>query len=98
MFRYAVFIVVVLVVFITAVIFASINTDPITLNLAFTSIEIKQSLALMSFLAAGWLFGIACAGLLLLKVMIERRQLKKSLRLAEAEVSSLRSMPMQDAH
>jgi putative membrane protein len=98
MFRYAVFIVVVLVVFITAVIFASINTDPITLNLAFTSIEIKQSLALMAFLAAGWLFGIACGGLLLLKLMIERRQLKRSLRLAEAEVSSLRSMPMQDAH
>jgi uncharacterized membrane protein YciS (DUF1049 family) len=97
MIRYVIFSVVVLAVFMTAVVFASINTDMITLNLAFTSLEIKQSLAMVGFLTVGWIFGVFCAGFLLLKLLFDRRQLRKSLKLAEAEVKSLRSMPMQDA-
>jgi hypothetical protein len=31
-------------------------------------------------------------------LLLERRQLRKSLQLAESEVKSLRSMPMQDAN
>ena len=88
---------VVLVVFIVAVVFAAINPAPMSLDLAFTRLEMQTSLALITFLAAGWLFGLLCAGFLLLKLIGERRQLRKSLHLAEAEVRSLRSMPMQDA-
>ena len=47
---------------------------------------------------AGWVFGILCGALVLLRLYLDRRQLRKSLKLAEAEVRSLRSMPMQDAH
>ena len=97
MLRYAVFIIVVLVVFMVAVIFAAINPAPMILDLAFTKLEMQTSLALIAFLGAGWLFGLLCTGFLLLKLLSERRQLKKSLQLAEAEVRSLRSMPMQDA-
>jgi putative membrane protein len=97
MLRYVVFIMIVLVVFMVAVIFAAINPAPMTLDLAFAELEVQTSLALVSFLAAGWLFGLLCAGFLLLKFLGERRQLRKALQLAESEVSSLRSMPMQDA-
>jgi len=97
MLRYVVFFMVVLVVFIVAVVFAAINPAPMSLDLAFTRLEMQTSLALITFLAAGWLFGLLCAGFLLLKLLGERRQLRKSLHLAEAEVRSLRSMPMQDA-
>ena len=97
MLRYVVFFLVVLVVFVVAVIFAAINPAPMALDLAFTEIEMQTSLALISFLGVGWLFGLFCAGILLLKLLSERRQLKKALQLAEAEVKSLRSMPMQDA-
>ncbi len=98
MLRYVVFFLVVLVVFVVAVIFAAINPAPMILDLAFTEIEMQTSLALISFLGTGWLFGLFCACILLLKLLSERRQLKKSLQLAEAEVKSLRSMPMQDAN
>lgn len=98
MLRYVVFFIIVLIVFMAAVVFAAINPEPMTLDLAFTQIEMQTSLALISFLAAGWAFGMLCAGFLLLKLLGERRQLKKSVQLAEAEVRSLRSMPMQDAH
>jgi len=97
MFRYVIYFMVVLVVFMIAVIFAAINPAPMTLDLAFTKLEMHTSLALVSFMAVGWLFGLLCAGFLLLKLLADRRKLRKSLQLAEAEVRSLRSMPMQDA-
>jgi uncharacterized membrane protein YciS (DUF1049 family) len=97
MVRYLIF-AVLLIVFLMALVFASVNSDPVTLNLAFTEVETTTSLAMLSFFAAGWLFGILCIAFFLLKMVSERRQLRKSLRLAEAEVTSLRRMPMQDAH
>ena len=97
MLRYVLFIVSLVAVFTVAVVFAAINPEPMTLDLAFTTVEIQTSLALIAFLAVGWVFGMLCAGIALLRLLGERRQLRKSLRLAESEVKSLRSMPMQDA-
>ncbi|MBT8421895.1 MAG: LapA family protein [Gammaproteobacteria bacterium] len=97
MLRYILFIFIVLFVFLTAVVFAASNPGVMTLDLAFTEFELQKSLALILFLGAGWLFGMLCAGVVTLKLMAERRQLRKALQLAEAEVSSLRSMPTHDA-
>ena len=97
MFRYLIF-GVILLVFLAAIVFASVNTDPVTLDLAFGKVSTTLSLAMLAFFAAGWLFGVVCIGFYLIRLMAERRQLRKSLRLAEAEVTSLRRMPMQDAH
>jgi putative membrane protein len=97
MFRYLIF-GVILLVFLAAIVFASVNTGPLTLDLAFIEVSTTLSLAMLAFFAAGWLFGVVCIGFYLIRLMAERRQLRKSLRLAEAEVTSLRRMPMQDAH
>ncbi len=96
MFRYLIF-GILLVVFLIALVFASVNTAPVTLDLAFTEVDTTASLAMLAFFAAGWFFGLVCIAFYLLKILAERRQLRKSLRLAEAEVTSLRRMPMQDA-
>jgi uncharacterized integral membrane protein len=85
-------------VFMAALVFASINPKALELDLAFTEVNTTTSLAMLSFFGAGWLFGILCIAFFLLKMASERRQLRKALRLAEAEVTSLRRMPMQDAH
>ena len=85
-------------VFLVAVVFAAINTDVITLDLAFMEVQTPVSLAMLGFFAAGWVFGICCLGVAFLKLMNERRQVRRQLRLAEAEVTSLRRMPMQDAN
>jgi uncharacterized membrane protein YciS (DUF1049 family) len=97
MLRYVVFFMVVLVVFTIAVVFAAINPAPMALDLAFATLEMQTSLALITFMTAGWLFGLLCAGFLVLRLFSEKRKLRKALELAEAEVRSLRSMPMQDA-
>jgi len=96
MVRYVLFFLL-LVVFMLALLFASVNAGPLTLDLAFTELETTISLAMFAFFAVGWLFGLSCVAFLLLKMFAERRQLRKSLQLAEAEVASLRRMPMQDA-
>jgi uncharacterized membrane protein YciS (DUF1049 family) len=97
MLRYLLYIVTILITFLIAVIFAASNPGSIELDLAFTSVVIQKSLALIMFLGLGWVFGLFCAGVLLLKSAGEKRHLRKALNLAEAEVRSLRSMPLQDA-
>lgn len=97
MLRYVLFIFIVLFVFLTAVVFAASNPGMLTLDLAFVQLELQKSLALIVFLGVGWLVGVLCAGFLMLKLFSERRQLRKALQLAEAEVNSLRSLQNQDA-
>ncbi len=77
--------------------FAALNPGTIRLDLAFFETEVTKSLALIAAFGIGWVFGLICAGLVLLKGMHERRLLRKSLGLAEAEVRTLRNMPIQDA-
>lgn len=87
------------VVVLAAVLFAYGNPEPISVDLGFTRLEqVPAAAAFASAFAVGWLFGLICAGLALLKLAADRRRLRRELRFAEAEVRSLRSMPLQDAH
>ena len=75
--------------------FANPSTLPIDIGfMRFESVPVTIALAF----AFGWLFGIGCAGLALLRMARERRQIRRDLRFAEAELSSLRSMPLNDAN
>lgn len=80
-----------------AALFAALNPGRMTLDLAFTAIDMEKSLALILALAVGWVFGIACAVFGMLRLVAQRRSLRKALRLAEQEVQALRSLPAQDA-
>jgi putative membrane protein len=92
-----VFFLVLLAGLLLATAFAALNPGVIQLDLAFFETEVTKSLALIVAFGAGWLFGLVCAGLVLLKSVNERRQLRKSLGFAESEVRALRNMPIQDA-
>ncbi len=97
MVRNILFFLVLLLGLLLATAFAALNPGVIQLDLAFFETDVTKSLALIVAFGAGWLFGLACAALVLLKSVTERRQLHKSLGLAEAEVRALRNMPIQDA-
>jgi uncharacterized integral membrane protein len=87
-----------LVALLTAV-FAYINPDTVALDVGFTRLEdVSIALAFAVCLAIGWLFGLITAGMALIRMTRERRRLRRDLKLAEAEVSSLRSLPLQDAN
>lgn len=81
-----------------AAVFAYTNPGSIEIDIGFMRLEdVAMSTAFTVAFALGWLFGVLCAGLALAKMAAERRRMRRHLRLAEAEVSSLRSLPRDDA-
>lgn len=97
MVRNILFFILLLIGLLCATAFAALNPGLIQLDLAFFETEVTKSMALIAAFGFGWLFGLVSAGIVLLKAIHERRLLRKSLGLAEAEVRALRNMPIQDA-
>jgi len=87
----------ILVIVIIMVTFTANNTGMIDIDLAFVEVHTSIPLAFTITFAIGWLFGILCMGFYALKLWNERRHLRRSLRMSESEVSSLRSLPISDA-
>ena len=87
----------VLIVFVLMIWFTSINPGVVSIDLAFGTVEPTIPLALAVTFVLGWGFGILSASFYVFKLMNERRRLKSSLRTSEAEVSSLRNLPIADA-
>ena len=87
----------VLIVFGLMIWFTSMNPGVVRIDLAFGTVEPTVPLALAVTFVLGWAFGILSASFYVFKLMNERRRLKSSLRNSEAEVSSLRNLPIADA-
>ena len=82
-----------------AALFAYGNPDPITIDIGLARLEnVSMTVAFACAFGLGWLFGLACAGLALLRMMRERQRLRRDLRFAETELSTLRALPLHDAH
>jgi uncharacterized membrane protein YciS (DUF1049 family) len=97
MLRNALVILLIFSLLLITIVFSASNPGLVELDLAFRSVELQKSLAFILAFGFGWGFGVLCAIFLLIKAMNERRKLRKALRLAEAEVRTLRNMPLQDA-
>ena len=95
MVRNLIFFLVLMGILLLATVFAALNPGPIDLDVVVTRIEIQKSLALILAFGFGWLFGLLCAAIGLIRSINDRRRLRKALRLAEGEVSTLRRMPIQ---
>lgn len=96
--RRAAIIVLTILLVLLAAIFAFNNPVRVPLDLGLIRLEsVPVSLALTVALAVGWGLGLLSAGTAVVRVAAERRRLKRELRLAESEVKSLRSLPLQDA-
>ena len=94
--RNAFLFIVLLIVAVLAAVFAALNPEPIELELAFGSVSVRKSIAFAVTFGFGFLLGFVIAMGRVVRLMSERRALKKSVRLAEAEVSNLRSLPLRD--
>jgi len=89
-------ILIVLIVVVMAT-FTANNTGTIDIDLAFAKITTSMPLAFTVTFALGWLFGVLCIGFYALKLVNERRVLRRSLKMTESEVSSLRGLPISNA-
>jgi len=96
MLRFVIYLLLILLVALAGASFASLNPGNVRLDLAFGVVETRLSLAFSVTFLLGWLAGLVTMSGGLLKLLNDRRKLRRSVRLAEAEVSNLRRLPMQD--
>jgi len=84
-------------VLVTAV-FAYNNPEQIAIDIGVMRFEnVPVPIAFVICLAIGWVLGLLSAGIALLRMSKKRRRLRRELKLTEAEVKTLRSLPLQDA-
>jgi uncharacterized integral membrane protein len=78
-------------------VFSYLNTGEVEVNLAFVSVTTSISIAFTVTLVVGWLLGVVSMGFYALRLVNERRALRRALRVSESEVTSLRNLPLSDA-
>ena len=89
--------IVILFIVVVMATFTANNRGMIDIDLAFTTVTSSIPLAFTVTFALGWLFGLLSLAFYVLKLVNERRLLRRSLRMSESEVSSLRNLPLSDA-
>ena len=90
-------ILVLIAIAVVVIVFSHLNTGLVEVDLAFANIETSTSIAFIITLLIGWSLGVLSMSLFTLRLVNERRGLRRSLRISESEVSSLRNLPLSDA-
>ena len=87
----------VILVFAVMLVFTSSNPGFVDLDLSFTTVRPSIPLAFSVTFVLGWIFGLLCTVVFILRLLGERRRLRRQLRHTESEVTSLRNLPLADA-
>ena len=90
------FIFLVLVIF--GIVFAVLNAEPVKLNYYFGSKEVALSLILVLAMIAGAILGVIASASMIISNRRVVMKLRKSVELAEKEVTNLRAIPIRDNH
>ncbi len=90
-------IVLVVIIFAAMLVFTYHNKGTVDIDLILTTVTTSVPVAFTIAFAIGWLFGIVCMGAWALRLINDRRNLRRSLRVSESEVTSLRNLPLNDA-
>jgi len=90
-------IVLIIILFAAMFTFTALNTGQVSLDLGFFERSYPISVALAVTFVFGILFGMLCMAAFVFRLITERRALRRSLRVSESEVSSLRNLPLSDA-
>jgi len=90
-------IVLIIVLFVAMFTFTALNTGDVELDLGFFRNSYPISMAFAGTFVLGILFGMLCMTVFVFRLINERRNLRRSLRISESEVSSLRNLPLTDA-
>jgi len=90
------FIFLVLVIF--GIVFAVLNAEPVKLNYYFGSEEVPLSLIIVFAMIVGAILGVVASASMIFSNRREVMKLRKSVELAEKEVTNLRAIPIRDNH
>jgi putative membrane protein len=90
-------IILIVVLFVAMFTFTALNTGDVELDLGFFEGTYPISVAFAGTFVVGILFGMLCMTVFVIRLINERRNLRRALRISESEVSSLRNLPLADA-
>ena len=90
-------IILIVVLFVVMFTFTALNTGEIEVDLGFFKATWPISMTLAGTFVLGMIFGMLCMTAFVFRLINERRSLRRSLRISESEVSSLRNLPLSDA-
>ena len=90
-------IILVVIIFTVMLVFTYLNKGTVEVNLVLATVTTSVPVAFTIAFAVGWLFGILCMGVWALRLINDRRNLRRSLKVSESEVTSLRNLPLNDA-
>ncbi len=90
------FIFLVLVIF--GIVFAVLNAEPVKLNYYFGSEDVPLSLIIVFAMIVGAILGVVASASMIISNRREVMKLRKSVELAEKEVTNLRAIPIRDNH
>jgi len=90
--------VVLLVVFVFAVVFATLNVDDIQLNYQLGTITMPLSLSLAIATAVGVIIGVIATMGIVIRMRRKLVKLRKTIKLTEKELINLRKLPIRDDH
>jgi len=90
-------IVLIVVLFAVMFIFTALNTGQVELDLGFSKNSYPISVAIVVTFVCGVIFGMMSMVAFVLRLIRERRALRRALEMSQSEVTSLRSLPLSDA-
>ena len=91
-------ILVVISIFFLVIYFTSINQNSIRIDFGFVIFEPSVVLGVSLIFILGWIFGLLCSMVYIIKLTNESRNLKSNLKDAQSELSGLRQLPTKDAN
>ena len=78
--------------------FAYNNSDVVSIDLGIIQFkDIPISIAFIFIFSVGWIFGLLTVGIALIRVVSDRRKLRRNLRAVELEMNNIRRRPLKDA-
>ena len=89
----AAYILIIVVVFLLGAVVAAVNDERLRVDVLFAGIELTTGQWLVIAFVIGWLAGVFTAWRFVRRLTTERADLRRNLRLAEAELRNLRAVP-----
>ena len=87
-----------IVLLLLAAAFAYNNSDIVSIDLGIIQFkDIPISIAFILIFSVGWIFGLLTVGIALIRVVSDRRKLRRNLRAVELEMNNIRRRPLKDA-
>jgi uncharacterized membrane protein YciS (DUF1049 family) len=93
----AVYILITVVAFLLGAVVAAVNDERLRVDVLFARIELTTGQWLVIAFVIGWLAGVFAAWRFVRRLTTERADLRRNLRLAEAELRNLRAVPHDGA-